>query len=345
MITKIIGEQPFQVLTNNFSISPSETGYQLQISADGVNYTTLFSVGANTTRLVTGVAANSYYRLLGNEGEVVVNWQKVCVTGGGADLTNYYTKDETDAAIDAAISGITIDLSDYYTSDEVDEMVETVSRVSSAAINELQQKDINIGNAIDGINADLEHLSEAERVASAAINALQQEVINVQNDIPDVSNFVTSGDVQTQIDDAIDAIDLSAYYTSAQTETAITSKGYITSADTTNLVSKTELLEKEEVISTALNELHNEIPDVSTLATAADLATVSGTVSALTAELSEAERVTSTAVNEVRNDITTLSGATANMVSSTTIRNIVAISQTDYDALTTKDAATLYYII
>lgn len=333
MITKIIGEQPFQVLTNNFSISPSETGYQLQISADGVNYTTLFSVGANTTRLVTGVAANSYYRLLGNEGEVQVNWMKSCNTGGGGgDMSNYYTKSETDAEI-ARIQ------------DELEEELETVSRVSSAAINELQQSDISFGEAIDGIDADLEHLSEAERVASAAINALQQEVINLGNDIPDVSNFVTSGEVQTQIDDAIDAIDLSAYYTSAQTETAITSKGYITSADTTNFASKTELLEKEEVISTALNELHNEIPDVSGYATAADLATVSGTVSALTAELSEAERVTSTAVNDIRNDITTLSGATANMVSSTSIRNIVAISQSDYDALTTKDNNTLYYII
>lgn len=269
-------------------------------------------------------------------------------SGGGGDMSNYYTKSQTDAEI-ARIQ------------DELEEEIETVSRVASAAINELQREDIGFGEAIDGINADLEHLSEAERVASAAINSLQQEVINVQNDIPDVSNFVTSGDVQTQIDDAIDAIDLSAYYTSAQTETAITSKGYITSGqaqtqidaaiaeidipDVSNFVSKTELLEKEEVISTALNELHNDIPDVSTLATAADLATVSGTVSALTAELSEAERVTSTAVNEVRNDITTLSGATANMVSSTTIRNIVAISQSDYDALTTKDAATLYYII
>lgn len=274
-------------------------------------------------------------------------------TGGGGDMSNYYTKSETDAEI-ARIQ------------DELEEELETVSRVSSAAINELQQSNISFGNSLDEIYTDLEHLSEAERVASAAINSLQQEVINVHNDIdnldiPDVSNFVTSGDVQTQIDDAIAEIDLSAYYTSAQTETAITSKGYITSGqaqtqidaaiaeivipDVSNLVSKTELLEKEEVISTALNELHNEIPDVSGYALQTDLATVSGTVSALTAELSEAERVTSVAVNEVKNDITTLSGATANMVSSTTIRNIVAISQTDYDALTTKDNNTLYYII
>lgn len=82
MITKISGESPFQVLTSNFSISPSESGYQLEISADGVNYSPLFTVGAGVTRLVTGVAANSYYRLAGNTSDVVVNWQKSC---GGDD--------------------------------------------------------------------------------------------------------------------------------------------------------------------------------------------------------------------------------------------------------------------
>lgn len=84
MITKIMGEAPFQVLTNNFSISPSNEGYTLQISADGKNFSNLFQVGANVTRLVTGVAANSYYRLLGNDSEVSINWMKTCVTEGGS---------------------------------------------------------------------------------------------------------------------------------------------------------------------------------------------------------------------------------------------------------------------
>jgi hypothetical protein len=84
MITKITGEQPFQVLTNNFSISPSNEGYTLQISADGTNYSNLFTVGAGVTRLVTGVAANSYYRLSGNQSKVSINWMKTCVTEGGS---------------------------------------------------------------------------------------------------------------------------------------------------------------------------------------------------------------------------------------------------------------------
>lgn len=85
MITKIIGEQPFQVLANNFSISPSNEGYTLQISADGKQYSNLFTVGAGVTRLVTGVAANSYYRLSGNQSNVSINWMKTCVTEGGGD--------------------------------------------------------------------------------------------------------------------------------------------------------------------------------------------------------------------------------------------------------------------
>ena len=83
MRIKINREQPFQVLATNFSIGPSSSGYDLQISADGVNFTTLFSVGANVTRMVTGVANGSTYRLASNTDEdVIVNWFRQCDDGG-----------------------------------------------------------------------------------------------------------------------------------------------------------------------------------------------------------------------------------------------------------------------
>lgn len=81
MVQKITGEAPFQVLATNFSISPSTEGYTLQISADGVNYTDLFAVGANVTRMVTGVANGSYYRLSGNNSTVSINWRSQCTDG------------------------------------------------------------------------------------------------------------------------------------------------------------------------------------------------------------------------------------------------------------------------
>lgn len=89
MIVTVKNESPFQILSSSFSIGPSETGYDLQVGADSRNFTTLFSVGANTPRMVTNVANGSYFRLKNNVGDVKVNWQRVCTDegGGGASGT------------------------------------------------------------------------------------------------------------------------------------------------------------------------------------------------------------------------------------------------------------------
>lgn len=87
MINKIQGEAPFQILASNFSIGPSNEGYTLQISADGENYSDLFTVGPNVTRLVTSVANGSFYRLAGNASEVSVNWERQCKDGQGGGGT------------------------------------------------------------------------------------------------------------------------------------------------------------------------------------------------------------------------------------------------------------------
>lgn len=119
MITKITGEQPFQVLTSNYSISPSNEGYTLQISADGKNYSNLFTVGAGVTRLVTGVAANSYYRLSGNQSKVSINWMKTCVTeggsGSGTELTPVaeFPLGAAEGTVVALASGDTVGLYQY----------------------------------------------------------------------------------------------------------------------------------------------------------------------------------------------------------------------------------------
>lgn len=83
MIKKITGQQPFQILSSNFSISPSEQNYVLQISANGSDYSDLFTVSAGQTKMVTNVANGSFYRLSGNESEVSINWERQCNNGGG----------------------------------------------------------------------------------------------------------------------------------------------------------------------------------------------------------------------------------------------------------------------
>lgn len=87
MVYKLNGEQPFQVLSSDFSISPSESGYELYFSADGFNYTSFATVGAGVTRQFTGMNAGNYYKLMGNTGEVSVNWERDCCGGQGGGGT------------------------------------------------------------------------------------------------------------------------------------------------------------------------------------------------------------------------------------------------------------------
>lgn len=95
----VIGEAPFQVLATNFSIGPSQEGYTLQISADGSNFSDLFSVGAGVTRMVTGVANGSYYRLDGNESDVVINWRTQCNDGEGGGGGSYILPPATQSTL------------------------------------------------------------------------------------------------------------------------------------------------------------------------------------------------------------------------------------------------------
>ena len=258
MITKIVGEQPFQVLTSNFSISPSSEGYTLQISADGTNFSNLFTVGAGVTRLVTGVAANSYYRLSGNQSKVSINWMKTCVTEGGGSGT------ELQPVADFPLNAVEGTV---------------ISYTGSSSASGVYQYDGNewteVGGNIDlsaywtsaqtqsAITAVEDHLFDVEQVTASALTELHDGLLEVSARTVDMSTYwtsaqteeaiaeavegyATSGDMQSaftlisetqqvaaagfnQLEERIDelsgsSVDLSAYYTSAQTEDAIDEK-------------------------------------------------------------------------------------------------------------------------
>lgn len=75
MKLKITGDTPFQVMAHSCAVSPSEQGYTLQYSADGVNYTAWEeATPANENLIVNGLAWGTYLRLSGNTSEVVVNY-------------------------------------------------------------------------------------------------------------------------------------------------------------------------------------------------------------------------------------------------------------------------------
>lgn len=166
MVIKVQNETPFQVLSDSFTIGPSETGYELQVGATSQDFSTLFSVGANTPRMVTNVANGSYYRLKGNSGEVSVNWQRTCKGGGGeggsgtelSPVMEFPASAETGAVVSyagsASATGVyqyngtdwvpvgVDDLSAYWTSaetkDYVDTQIDDVELPIAAAVNELK---------------------------------------------------------------------------------------------------------------------------------------------------------------------------------------------------------------
>ena len=71
---KIKGEKPFQLSSaHSFGVSPSNEGYTLQYSADGINYTAWDeATPANETLFCINVPKNVFFYLKGNASDVVV---------------------------------------------------------------------------------------------------------------------------------------------------------------------------------------------------------------------------------------------------------------------------------
>ena len=72
---KIKGEQPFQILAHSFAVSPSAEGYTLNYSANGEEYTAWEeATPANDVLVVNGVAKLMYFKLVGNQSDVEINF-------------------------------------------------------------------------------------------------------------------------------------------------------------------------------------------------------------------------------------------------------------------------------
>lgn len=169
-------------------------------------------------------------------------------SGGTADLKNYWTSAQTESAIteatqdfvtsgdvqtqiDESLSGVTVDLSDYYTSAETENAIDT-------AINNIDLSSYVTSADTQAINADIATLSGIvqtdEQVTAAALVDLDTRIIALSGATSGLNNYVTSGQVATQIEGY-------NYVTSGQVETQITSKNYITSAATQNMVTSTNI--------------------------------------------------------------------------------------------------------
>ena len=267
MLVTIHNEVPFQILSSSFSIGPSQTGYELQVGADSKTFSTLFSVGANTPRMVTNVANGSYFRLKNNVGDVKVNWQRVCVDEGGADGTelqpiDYFPLNAVEGTVisytgSSSASGVyqydgsewvavgVDDLSAYWTSAQTKDYVDTA--VSGIDLSNYYTK----AETDSAITAVEDHIYDVEKVTASALTELHNDILELSANTPDLSAYWSSAETKDYVDSASTAlqeqidtmddvvsaalvdlnerigeisgssVDLSDYYTSAQTKEAI----------------------------------------------------------------------------------------------------------------------------
>lgn len=295
MIIKVQNETPFQVLTGAFTIGPSQTGYELQVGATSSNFTTLFSVGANTTRMVTNVANGSYYRLKNNVGEVSVNWSRTCVTegsGGGAAGNELIPQDTLPQTADA---GTVVALTDggIYQYDGTDWVPmggggDTVIELTRAEYNALT------GYAQDTwyVITDAEEINLDDYATTADTEAIANNVATL------------SGSVANKADKANITARSSNYYFPRYN-----AQGIIT-GDT---------------------QVYNQNLNIN--------GTNKGLIQTTNSSFGTIYAPTSAGV---QNAVLLSNGSGAPVWS---IYKFVFISQADYDALTTKDSTTVYFII
>ena len=73
--SKVKGEETFQILAHSFAVTPSAEGYTLNYSANGVEYTAWEeATPANEVLVVNGVAKLMYFKLVGNQSDVEINF-------------------------------------------------------------------------------------------------------------------------------------------------------------------------------------------------------------------------------------------------------------------------------
>ena len=194
-------------------------------------------------------------------------------------LDNYYTKSETDSAIETALEDI--DLSDYYTKSETDSTFvdkatfDVKEEVISTALNTLENEkqdvltagaNITIENNVISSTGGTQVQADWNQTDDTAVDFIKNKPI-----VPDVSDYVEKS-VYNQKEIAVaealtdlneNKADKTDVYSKSEVDSAIETA--LEDIDLSGYVDKTTFDVKEEVISTALNQLDNKIGDINTL--------------------------------------------------------------------------------
>lgn len=327
MIIKVQNSNAFQILSSAMVIGPSQTGYQLEVAADGRNFSPLFSVGPNVTRQATNLSSGAYYRLNGNVGEVSVNWVRSCVTEGGGDSSelqpiDYFPLDAVEGTVisytgSSSASGVyqfdgtewtaVVDLDPYWTSAQTQSAITAVE----------------------------DHLYDVEEVTASALTELHD---NIQE---------LSG-TTSLIQDTFSAYTPTTGFSTIN-GSAITNGGDIViqggggSTEEIELPIAAAVNDLKGNIEARLNQKYytrQEVNDIAARKTEPGQVDIQikNYVDPAIAEVNETIVDKELPVSAALNDLNT------NKVSGVGITKIQSISQADYDALAVKDPATLYII-
>lgn len=321
---KILNEQPWQILSNAMTISPSQTGYDLQVSANGRDYTTMFHVNAGVTRQVTNLSSGSYFRMSGNVGEVVVNWVRDCSggdSGGGSGSGTTYTAGEY-ISIDQdviSVTGITPDA--YLTSADTQDLAsQDYVDAAITAATEGFATEAYVTAATSPIQTQLD---DVERVTATALTELHESILELSGATEDfatkayvtaaTAGFMTSADTQEMIEEAVSGL----------------------TPELPSYLDQETLEAKEEVIASALTQIEEQVLDLSGATSGyATHAEVTAATQGLATE-AYVTGITSPMQTAIQGKVGS---------SNSTINNIISISQADYDLIVSPDANTFYVI-
>ena len=235
-----------------------------------------------------------------------------------------------------------IDLSGYATESYVNTAVANVDVTDQLSNYVLKDGDkvLSTNDFTDALKTKLEGLSDFDPTnIENAISAIQGTLADITLDgsvntvidtWTEIKNFLADYSTANDLKDIIDTVESTVEST---VKTWVGNQGYLTSSDIANFVTQTDL----QTATTAIGVLDTSVSaieadyvksnDIASFITAGDIPT---TVSSFT---NDAGYITTT--------------DSSNHVTSTTksVMNIISISQSDYNALATKDASTLYIVL
>ena len=294
--------------------------------------------------------------------EDITNWNSVSGKQDTSAMTAYYTSGETNTAISNATSGLA---STTYVDNSVSGKMDTSAMTAYATtgwVNEqgfltafTETDPIFTGSPAYGITAqDIANWNAA--TGGSAYSAGQYINIDANNEISvtGITSYtgITSGDVVTALGyTPISGVDLSDYYTSTQTDTAISDAtsgkvdttaltAYYTSAETESAISNavsgkadsSRVDEVEEVTASALTDLNNRMITTGTVESMITAAT-SGKQDTL---------ISGTNIKTINNE--SILGSGNITIQGGGGANIIELTQAEYDALTAYTEDAIYVI-